>query len=225
MSKIVLPKKDKITGKYMISYSQIKLWNDLKGYNTGLSGRKEYIMAYFLNQKWEDKGGFAQFGIDVEDYITKREGAHKFDVRELETLNSIKTLGIFQKELALEFDGFVLKGFIDDCAPDYSKIRDYKGASLNSAKKYYEEEYNQLDVYALGIKQEQGVIPKELEVCVIERLGNGFRGGRNVMKVGENVWYIARKTDKAKLKELNTSIIKTATEISDYYKVFLKLNK
>jgi hypothetical protein len=108
--------------------------------------------------------------------------------------------------------------------PDRTHIRDYKTASEKSCKKYYEDPYEQLDVYALAVQQETGKVPKKLEVCAIERTGNGFKGGRNVLKVGENIWYIERKTSKERLAKLEDKIQQTVEEISFYYKIFKKLN-
>jgi hypothetical protein len=223
MSKIILPRVDK-DGVPYISYSQVKLWNEEKGFNTGLPGRQEFMRGYFLGEEFPDKGGFGTFGADVEDYITLRKGAEKFTDAELETLNKIEPLGVLQKEMVIQFDGFYLKGFMDDATPDLVKIRDYKTASNNSRKKYEEDSYWQLDVYALAVKKETGKLPKELEVCIIERLGNGFKGGRGAMTVGQNIWYIPRKTNKERIKSVEENIINTAKEISEYYQVFLKLN-
>jgi hypothetical protein len=220
---INLPKKDK-EGVPFLSYSQIDLWNCKKGFDTGLPGKQEYIRKYFLGEKFPS-GSFAQFGSDVEDYICQRKGAEKFTDAELEVLQQIKPLGVFQKEFKLKFNGFYLKGFIDDAKEDFSIIADYKTASEASVKKYYKPEYEQLDVYALAIKQLTGKLPKEMYVCAISRLGNGFKGGRSVLKVGEQVWYIPREITEERLTTLEKKIITTANEISEYYTVFQKLNK
>lgn len=220
---MILPKKNK-EGEYYLSYSAINLWDNIKGFNTGRLGKEEFIRNYFFGEEYEDNTGFALFGSQVEDYIVNRGSADKFDDREKAILETIQPLGIFQKEIKIPFDGFFIKGFLDDCTHDFAKIRDYKTASLNSSKKYYEPEYNQLDFYALAIYKEHGFIP-EMEVVCIEREGNGFRGGRDVMSVKENVWYIPRYTDVAKLKELEDYINKTAQEISEYYQLYLKLNR
>lgn len=221
--KIELPRiKD---GKYYTSYSQINDWNAAKGFSTGLKGKQEFILKYFCGIDFPDTAGFAQFGNEVEDYILNRSNADKFTDEEKETLEKIQKLDVHQHEIMIPFDGFYVKGFIDDSTSDFAHIRDYKTASLNSSKKYYEGEYKQLDFYALGIRALTGVLPSKLEVCIIERNGNGFRGGRDVMSVGKEIWYIDRKTDENRLKELEEYIIKTVHEISDYYKVFKQLNK
>lgn len=222
--KIVLPRQDK-DGNYYVSYSALKAWTEKKGFNTGRLGKEEFIRNYFFGEIYPDTNGFATFGSQVEDYICgKPEAKEHFTAKEKETLDKITPLGVFQHEFKLQFDNFYVKGFIDDLTPDYKLLRDYKTASENSKAKYYEDDYNQLDIYALAIQQDFGFIP-QLEVAVIERIGNGFRGGRDVMTVGEQIWYIPRTTTEAKLLELKEYIINTTKEISDYYKVFLKLNK
>lgn len=221
-----LPRKDK-DGKCYLSYSQVKAWNEAKGFNTGKQGRYEAMMTYFFDEYFPDVNGFAQFGIDVEDYICGKERAKDlFTEKEKATLDKVIPLGTFQKEIRLDFEehGFYLKGFIDDATKELTKIRDYKSASAKSKAKYYEEEYTQLDVYGLAIEQETGKFP-EMELCVIERLGNGFRGGRDVMSVGEEIWYITRETTPERLAKIKQEIIDTAKEIELYYNVFLKLNQ
>lgn len=220
---INLPKKDD-DGKFMISYSQISKWNEAKGFVTRKEGKEEYMMQYFFGEKFPDQYGFAQFGKDVEDYITLRQGAELFSEAERKTLELITPLGVFQKEFKLDFGDFYVLGYMDDTNKETDHVRDYKTASANSKKKYYEESYNQLDIYALAVEQETGKIPL-LEVVCIERLGNGFRGGRSVMTVGETVWYIPRETNAERLDYLRNYIISTAEEISDYWTVFQKLNK
>lgn len=220
---ILLPRmKD---GVPYTSYSQITSWNAAKGFSTGKPGKHEFILQYFMGKTFPDNTGFAQFGTEVEDYITSRKGATKFTTDEKKLLDSIKPLGLFQQEFWIDFKDFKVKGFIDDATPDLSTIRDYKTASASSVKQYYGPEYKQLDVYALGVKSLTKKLPKKMQVVAIERLGNGFRGGRNVMTVGSNIWVIEREVDKNKLKELEKTIVSTVKEISDYYKVYKKLLK
>lgn len=224
MSKeIILPRQDE-EGNYYISYSQIKLWQDLKSFNLGILGKCEYILSYFFGEDWPD-AGWAAFGSDVEAYITEREKAETFDDREKKILESIETLGVFQQEVKIQFDGFYLKGFIDDMTKDMVYIRDYKTASENSAKKYYKPEYRQLHNYSLWILQETGKLPEKAEVCIVERKGNVFRTpGRENLSVGERVWYHTIDITMEEVEKERENIIQAVQEISDCYKVFLKLN-
>lgn len=222
---MILPQQNKETGEYHLSYSQISLWNDFKGFNTGRLGKEEYIRHYFFGEQYDDKQGWAQFGREVEDYITLRKGADNFTEHERTVLETIEPLGNFQFEAKIPFEGFNVKGYLDDATPDFTKIRDYKTASEKSSQKYYGADYKQLDIYALQVYKTHGFIP-QMEVCVIEREGNPFRGGgRSVLKVKDKVWYIPRTTTLEKLTELEAYINRTAQEISDAYTIFLNLNK
>jgi len=130
---------------------------------------------------------------------------------------------VFQKEFRLDFGDFCMLGFMDDLTPDYRLLRDYKSCSLNSSKKYFKDDYYQLDVYAMAIEQEKGFIPT-LEVCMIERKGNCmFKGGREVLKVGDNIWYHTRETTVERQDWLREDIRRVAEEISMYYTVYQKL--
>jgi hypothetical protein len=207
-----------------ISYSQIAAYNEKKGFNTGLKGSIEYIKKYFFGEKFEDKWGFAQFGNEVEGYITERKFADCFDDREKEVLDKIIPLGIFQREFNIDMGGFILGGYIDDSTPDFHITRDYKTCSRKSGLKYEEDDYTQLDLYALVTKKEYGYIPDRLEVVCIDRTGNPFKGGgRSVLKVGKEHWTIERKTNPERLKMIEENIRSTVKEISELYKVYQKL--
>lgn len=220
---IELPRKDK-EGNYYISYSQVNTWLDKKGFNTGKSGMEEYIRGYFLGEEFIDKG-FGIFGKEVESYIVDRKEIKKFDDREREVLDKIIPLDIHQKEIRIQYPGFYVLGYIDDCTADYKHIRDYKTCSINSGKKYATDEYWQLYLYAIGIHQELGYYPDKIEVCCIERSGNPFKGGgRNVLAVGNSHWMIEKELTPTIITNINSIIESTANEISDYYKIFKILN-
>lgn len=220
---IQLPKTDK-EGNFYTSYSQIETWNAIKTFK-GLEGRKEYIRKYFLGEKEEDdKAGFATFGKEVENYICERADADKFTSEEKKVLNEIVPLGHFQTECKIAFPGFYVLCYIDDRNADFSHLRDYKTCSEKSGIKYTLPEYEQLDIYAMAAKQITGKIPERLEVLCIERSGNGFRGGRSVLQVGNKFWNVHRSTTEERLKTIENKILTAVTEISEYYSVFKKLN-
>lgn len=228
MSEILLPRIDK-EGKPYISYSQINSWNSKRGFNTGLLGKYEYMLSYFFGESWPDMG-WAQFGQEVEDYICERKHKKSFSAPEREVLDTIQPLGLFQKEIKIDFDDFYVLGYMDDSTEDFMHVRDYKTCSKNSSKKYYEDDYKQLDIYAMWVKQETGKLPEKLEVCMIEREGNCFRGGgRKVLSVKtggnpeDHVWYHERETSAERQAELREYIRSTAEDISRHYKAFMSL--
>lgn len=219
---IQLPKTTK-EGKPRISYSQCNLWKESSSFNMGTEGWIEYICQYFLGFSFEDKG-WAEFGHDVEDYITKRDKESKFNDKEKYTLDKIETLGVFQKEIEVDFGDFILLVIIDDMLENMSRIRDYKTGSSNSCERYRKDDYCQMDVYALAIFKKFGIMP-EAEVCAIERKGNCmFGGGRKALTVGDQIWYIPREITEERLEWLENDIRETVQEISENFKVFKKIN-
>ena len=155
------------------------------------------------------------------------ESLSSFDEREMKILKQIEPLGVFQQEGWINFDGFKVLLYIDDANADFSKLRDYKTASRNSGKKYEKPEYDQLDVYSLWVKQQFGHVPDDLEVCIIERAGNcfGMVERRDLLSVKNDVWYVDRETSTERLKTIEDRIVRVANEISEYYKVYLKIKE
>lgn len=216
---LVLPKKSE-DGVPYLSYSQWKMWNEAKSFNLRIEGKLEYMLEYFFGEEFPDMG-WAAFGNKVEDYVTVREGANLFDEKEREVMETVETLGVFQQECWIDLGEFRVRGFLDDMTEDGTWIRDYKTASENSSKKYYKDDYYQLDIYALWILQHFGTLPDKMEVCIIERKGNPFKGEDLV--VGDNVWYVDRPVNPMRIQEVKESLISTAEEISSYYQTYLKL--
>jgi hypothetical protein len=227
---IILPRTTE-DGRPKISYSQIGAWNELKSFNQifgedgklkEIDGKTGYILKYFFNYEFPPSPMdiYAPFGSACEDCICKGE-CDDFSDEEVDILMQVEPLGVFQAELAIDFGDFVLQGFIDDCNEDRSHIRDYKTASVNSSKKYREDSYTQLDVYALDKYKKTGELPNKLEVIVIERGGSHFTKNLYVKSIMEP---IIRQTSVERLLYVENKIITTVREISDCYKVFLELN-
>lgn len=223
-NQLVLPRQDE-EGNYYISYSQIKNWNADNSFNLKVLGKMEYILEYFFGEDFGDMG-WAQFGQDVEEYITERTKADTFTDEEKATLETIQVLDEQQKKIKIQFDGFYLLGYIDDMAKDMMHIRDYKTASANSSKQYYKDDYYQLDIYGMWVKQETGKLPKKAEVVIVERGGNCFKGGgRSVLTVQNEVWYHERELTEKRQDYLREYITNTAKEISEVYGTFLKMKQ
>lgn len=221
---IELPRQDS-EGNYYISYSQFSSFISEDGFNTGLPGWSEYILSYFMGKSWPDQG-WAEFGSQVEDYICERKHIEFFSEEEMKTMNSIEPLGNFQVEVKLWLAAnLYLLGYIDDAKKDLSKLRDYKTASISSKDKYSKKDYYQLDLYSMWVKQETGEYPKEVEVCVIQRKGScfGLVNRRDLLSVGENVWYIPRELSEERMEKIKTDLMRVIFEISDLYKVFKKV--
>lgn len=208
-----------------ISYSQYKNWNSAKSFHLRAEGRHEYMLEYFFGEEFPDMG-WAQFGSEVEDYICERKHSDVFSVEERAVIDTIEPLGVFQQEFLLDFGDFALLGFLDDATEDFKHIRDYKTCSENSSKQYYKDDYYQLDIYALWVAQKFGYIPDRMEVLMIERTGNPFKGGgRSVLQVGSKWWSHERQTSHQRVEFLQADITRVAHEIAQSWGVYQKLLK
>lgn len=239
----------KYIGKPYLSWSQIESFNDSKGFNTGLNGSYEYMLKYFSGEKWPDMG-WAQFGSEAEAYITLRgkntdkldtydaeclkSAINNFNDDEKEVLERIKPLGVFQDEICYyveELDIIVL-GYIDDRNRPRNgvikNLRDYKTKSQSSKKDLHLPKKYQIELYTLGLRQ-RGLEVESAEYCIIERLGGREcmqGGGREVLKVGNNVWYEPYKNlTEDRLAKTHEMIVSTAKEISSLYKTYTKFFK
>lgn len=228
-STVFLPKvykggNEKFVGKPMISWSQIETWNDKQGFNTGLKGNQEYILKYFSGATFPDMG-WGQFGTEAEGYICERQYVENFTEEERAVLDTIEPLGVFQQEVLVDFGEFVVLGYIDDASPDFKRIRDYKTKSESSKKDLHEDKKHQLELYALWVLQEYGFVP-EAEYCVIERLGGAEcmkGGGREVLKIGKQVWYEPYTIAEGRLEETKQLVLNSVKEISAAYRTFKKV--
>jgi hypothetical protein len=249
MSLIKLPKsykgdKKEFQGKPMVSWSQIETWIGKKGFNTGLLGKYEYMRKYFLGETYPDMG-WGTFGNEAEAYITIRdkdistikdprdvaslEGAiRNFTPKEKAIMEQIEPLGNFQHEAVIDFKDFVLLGYIDDLSDDFSHIRDYKTKSEGSKRGLTSNKTYQLEVYTLYIQKMLKKEVKKWEYCIIERLGGAEcmrGGGRDVLTIGDRIWYEEKQVTPERLVETEQLILDTVKDISDHYKTFLKYNK
>ena len=218
----MLPKKDK-EGVPYISYSQANLWSDVKGYNTGMDGKIEYMLIYFYKVNFPDVG-FGGFGGKVGTALEEGDFS-AFSTSEIDTLRKVERLDIFEKEIRIPFDGFYLVGYIDTCTEDLKYIKDYKTASHSSKEKYYTDDYKQLMIYAKGVHCEKGYYPERMNVEIIERKGNAFNGGIDALSLGENIWIVEKEISAEKIEEVAKYVEKTALEISEYWSVWKKINK
>ena len=208
-------------GKPKISYSEIsKMWENQYVKNP----LKEYVLQHFLGQESTIPDVYGKFGSCVEDFICLGKQECELNESEKELLRQVKPYGNYQVPFLIDFGDFVFVGKKDDQNDDCSIIRDYKTASENSVTQYKEgyPKYKQLHAYALERYINHESIPK-LELIAIERLGNPFKS--EPLKVGSNIWRYEFVPTEKELLELKENIINTVKEISDFYKVFLKLNQ
>lgn len=241
-----LPEHEKYIGKAYVSWSQVESFNDKAGFNTGLLGEFEYILNKFCKVQFPDMG-WGTYGSETEAYITLRklkdishieekvqkefqDACINFSTKEKKILDTIEPLGYFQDEICYyieELDIIVL-GYIDDRSPEVNgkvkMLRDYKTKSEASKKDLHDDKKHQIELYILGLRQ-KGLEVENAEYCIIERLG-GYAcmqgGGREVLSVGDRIWYEKYSWDEERLKVTHQMIIDTATKISSLYSTYLK---
>ena len=222
------PEHEKFIGMPVTSWSQVESWTATKGFNTGLAGNKEYMIRYFLGERFPDMG-WGQFGNEVEDCVTLGE-CGSFGEKELEVMKGVKPLGVFQDEIVVDFGEFCLIGYIDDRSDEEDGVveivRDYKTKSKSSKADLHDPKKLQLELYILGLQQ-RGWEVKNAEYMIIERLGGREcmkGGGRKSLKVGTNVWREPYMFSQKSIERAESIVRKSVKEISDYYKVFKLLN-
>lgn len=208
---MILPKQNK-QGEYYLSYSQVSSF---------LKNKKDYFKRYFFGEGI-DFTAYLDFGKDLGEAIAKGDYSN-YKPSEQKLLNQIVRLDEFEKEIRIDFDGFHIIGYIDSNCKDYDHIIDYKTAGIGKEAQYTEEDYIQLQLYALGIKQQYGKVPKRAEVHAIERLGNAYKG--EPLTVGNNINIIPIDISEERLTFAKETVERAAKEISDYYQIFLQLNK
>lgn len=200
-----LPKKDK-NGKSYLSYSQISLFK---------RSQQEYFDRYIIGEKFEGNE-YTDFGSKVGEAL-ETNNFEEFNSQEEETLKKVTRLDEFERPTFLNYDGFYIMGFIDTNKKDFSRIIDYKTGGRNKEKEYLKDEYIQLHLYALSLRQEKGITPIEASVEFIRREGNAFRGEE--LTVGTEVINIEIDISYKRLKDVYWETLNTAKEIEKFYKL------
>ena len=206
-SKIILPQQDS-NGEYYISYSQYTSWKD---YN------RDYIRGYFLKEE-RTSNPYAEFGNLVGTALEKNDFS-VFTKEEQDFLRTIPRHDLFEYEIRVDMGGYYVKGFIDTCTKDFSVVDDYKTCDIQSKLDFYESnDYKQLDLYAYGIYKKTGKMPKKLNVHLIGRTGNSFKGEE--LKLSLDYHRVEREVSLEKSKAALEDVHRAALEISECYNTF-----
>lgn len=211
-NEIILPKTDS-EGNYYLSYSQKSKWK---------RSPREYIRDYFFGEKFTGNV-YTVFGSKVGDAL-ETNIFKGFSSKETSYLKKIPRYNLFEKEVKLQLGGFYVKGYIDTALEEngiITKIADYKtGDPVKKYDEYNSKSYDQLELYAAAIEQEYGVLPITSEVEIIERSGSWGK-----FTVGAGRATISRDVSKERIQEVIEDTQAVAKEISDHYKVFLKMKE
>lgn len=223
INKLTLPRKDE-NGIPYISYSQISTWK---------KNKRDYMRQYFFGEKFEGNA-YTDFGSKVGEALENNDFSG-FTANEKKFLKTIPRYDEFEREIALQMDGFYVKGYIDTNTKIYSlsdegeielvdKIADYKtGDITKKAVEYASDDYTQLDIYAAAIKQETGILPSDVRVILIDRTGNAFKNER--LKLGDEFITIIKNVTEQRVQEVLKEVQEIAEEISSYYKLYLTLKE
>jgi len=198
-----LPRKDK-DGISRLSYSQIGLFK---------RDKKEYYENYILGKKFEGNE-YTDFGSKVGEALEHNDFS-KFKPNEQETLKKVKRLDEFEREVRLNYEGFYVLGFIDSNKKDFTEIIDYKTGGVKKEFQYGKDDYTQLALYALSLRQETGITPSLASVEFIRRKGNAFRG--QALTVGDEVISIPVDICLERLKTVYWDTLNVAKQIEKFY--------
>tara|TARA_R110000787_G_scaffold161960_2_gene275322 strand:- start:288 stop:911 length:624 start_codon:yes stop_codon:yes gene_type:complete len=201
-----LPKKDK-KGKSYLSYSQISLFK---------RDKEEYKDIYINNRKFEGNE-YTDFGSKVGEALEKNN-FDSFTLTEGTILKMCTRLDIFERRTILDYDkyNFYVVGYIDTIDNDLTTIIDYKTGGKNKELQYKEDNYFQIQLYALSIMQETGIEPKKGLIEFIRRKGNAFKGEKLIIG-NEPPIKIDIDLSMDRLKKVYWDILKTAKEIEKFY--------
>lgn len=217
MSSIILPKTNE-GGKPYLSYGQIDLW---------LRSKREYIRRYFFGEKFHGNS-FTIFGNLVGESLEHNDYT-SFTVEEQEFLSHIIRYDEFERRIVWDLGEFEVVGYVDtNTAPGNNgveRVIDYKTGEIDKQRDYYaSDDYLQLVIYAGALYQEFGVPPKSCVIALIGREGNPWKRN-DPLRLTLEVEYIEKNITRTRIKEVEDLIRKVAEEISQYYKIYLKLNK
>ena len=206
LNEMELPKKDK-KGKGYLSYSQISLFR---------TDKQEYKEVYINNKPFKGNE-YTDFGKKVGNAL-EQNNFNEFTGTEATILKLCTRLDLFERKTILNYDedNFYIKGFIDTINNDLSHIIDYKTGGKQKEFKYSEDNYIQVQLYALSIMQETGVKPSKGTVEFIRRKGNAFKGQKLTVD-SEPPIKIDIDLSLPTLKHVYWEVLETAKEIEKFY--------
>jgi len=199
-----LPKKDK-NGNSYLSYSQISLFK---------RDKEQYYKTYVINEPFKSNE-YIEFGNKVGIALEKNNFCD-FEERESKILRKVTRLEHFEQPVFLRYENFYVVGYVDTCSSDYTHIIDYKTGGKNKHIQYTKEDYWQLPIYALAIRQGTGNIVSNAQIEFIERSGNLYYG--EDLKVSDSQpLVIDIDVSEDRLKYIYWEIPKLASQIEEFY--------
>jgi len=232
--KLVLPKKykareerfEKYNGMEKLSYSQIGSYTDPLYKN-------DYIRQYMFGIPSEGSI-WTEFGSAVGEFI-ETNGEVCSDLLNEESINALKDLprpkkAAYEYPIAVVVDTpegeLVIEGYIDELEFVNDKqvvVRDFKTGNIDKkVEQYASPEYQQTTLYSYHMETEGYEVINSC-VWLLSRKGNGRAG--HPVRLENKFLEIPTPYSKERAEQYFDKVRKTAKEISDLYKVYLKVNK
>jgi len=225
MSKIQLPKT--LDGKPKLSYSQFSTY-------TNPEYQDQYYIQYFSGINLPS-GEFAELGTDVgqtiEDIGTGAENLRigclsENDVQIIKDKVDFPENCIYEDKIVVDCGDFCIEGYADRIqylSDKEIEVADVKTLNLDKKKSFYEsEEYGQTALYSYQ-KEKEGFKVTRSFVIGLGRKGSSLSGEGNFkMRLSGEVEEIETPYTKERGEKIIEDMTKTAKEISEDYKIFLK---
>lgn len=235
MGDLILPRKyeDK-SGKYpqhlnkpKLSYSQLTSWKDPQY-------KPDYIKQYFagiilpsgIYAEYGSACGTLIEGIGTNDMSCHNEYKHLLSEEDRNILkNGIDYESNMKYEdlIVLDCGDFVIEGFTDRTiyhTPHQISIGDFKTGSIAKKKSFYaSKDYMQTKLYSYA-KEQEGCEIVDCGVFMLDRAGNN--SPKSPIRLTGKIEYVPTPYDRKEVEGWLQTVKKTAKEISDSYKVYLK---
>lgn len=203
---MILPRKDE-NGIPYVSYSQINMFKN---------DPVQYYNSYVLNKPFEGNV-WTDFGSDVGKALETGNFMQFSDIEQL-ILGRVTRLEFFEVETKLWYgDEFYVKGFID--TTDFEVVIDYKTGGKNKELLYSSEEYTQVQLYALALRDE-GFVIRDGWVEFIRREGNPYRG-QDLKVAQEPPLIIKQDVSITTLERIRDKTYDEVLKISEWYKTVI----
>jgi PD-(D/E)XK nuclease superfamily len=217
---------EKYNGMQKLSYSQV-------GSFTDPLYRKDYIRQYMFGIPSEDTI-WTSFGSAAGIWL-ETNGKECSPLLNEESIASLKALprpekAAYEYPIAVVVDTeegqVILEGYIDEL--EYVSdteviVKDYKTGSYEKKQaQYASEDYQQTTLYSYHMETEGYKVVKSC-VWLLSRKGNGRAG--HPVRLENRYIEIPTPYSRERAEKYFEKVRKTAKEVSDLYKIFLKYNK
>lgn len=201
-------------GKYYISYSTVTSWLKYRGDLF----RQKFVGIELPQGIYANLGNY--FGEAVENGKFSKENPYGFTgQKNLKLVKRPKTAE-YEKMILLDMGEFVIVGFIDvyNEVKGIADILDIKTGGARKEKEYIDPSYIQVILYAHAIEQAGKKIGKT-GVWFVRRTGSHINPP---LHISEEQFYIPLEYTPERVAYALGVVQDTATELSNYYKVYLK---